>query len=129
MFSSTTVLGRLGADPERKQAKDGSSFVRFSVAYNEGKDKPTIWYPCTAGGKTGDIVSEHFHKGKMILVQGIMRSRKYTKDGEEKTFWGLSVHRVSFAGGKNDDSGTPANTGGNGGGSGSNSADMDDVPF
>ena len=40
-----TITGRVGRDAEIKDV-NGKQVISFSVASNQGKDKPPIWYKC-----------------------------------------------------------------------------------
>lgn len=115
-MNTTTVIGRLGADPEIKYGTDSRAIASFSVADDQGKDKQganrTNWFRCTAWGKTAENIGKYFHKGNMIVVFGQVLAREFTgKDGVNRTSLDLTVHGWGFAGeNKNDDQaqGAPA---------------------
>jgi len=102
------VSGRLGRDPEVKQTNDGQDWCSFSVAVNryakKGTDAEADWFNCTAFGKTAAFISQYFHKGDGITIEGHMQSSKK----EDKTFWNLIVDRPYFEhGGKKERSEDP----------------------
>ena len=41
-------------------------------------------------------------KGREILVEGRMESSKTEKDGQKRTWWGVTVETFDFCGGKSD---------------------------
>ncbi len=91
--SHTVVLGRLGKNPETRQA-GGKNVTQFSLAVNDGtKQNPhTTWFNCTAWEKTGDMIAQYASKGELLFVSGQMKSRDYTdKNGQERTVWELTV--------------------------------------
>ena len=104
--------GKITRDPELKTVGSGVECCSFTVAINRpvGKDKEPItdFIPCTAWRKTAAFVSQYFHKGDGICVEGSLQSRKFTdKDGNNRTAYDVNVDRVEFAEKKhgNDDNG------------------------
>jgi single-strand DNA-binding protein len=99
------IHGRLTRDPELKRVGDDKiPCCQFSVAVDrrgEGVD----FFNCTAWRKLGEMIDEHFHKGKEILVEGRMEAHKYEKDGETRTWWGVQVESIDFCGKKSDSDG------------------------
>ena len=47
-----TIAGRIGKDPEMRYLKDGDPVLSFSVADDQGKDKPLL------GGRAVYLASE-----------------------------------------------------------------------
>lgn len=99
MYASTTIIGRLGRDPETRSTQAGNTVTTFSVATDEWnptkKETTTQWYDCVLWGDTGKRVSESMKKGDRIMAEGRMRSRKYTPRGsdQERIVWELIVDR------------------------------------
>ena len=123
-----TIYGRLVRDPELKTSTSGTEYCNFTVAvdsYN-GKEKETDFFDCTAFGKKAAAISKFFDKGKEIRVVGSMRSKKTEKDGVKRTFWNITVDDFGFCGGRNDGSGTPAQTDAE---SGMEVVETDQLPF
>ena len=113
-MNKIVIKGRLVRDPELKTAASGAEFCKFTVAVDrrltKDKDvqKNADFFDCTAFGKTGVFISNYFTKGKEILVEGRMESNTSEKDGQKRTFWGLTVENVEFCGNKGDQSAAPA---------------------
>lgn len=91
-----TIMGRLGQDPEIKQSKSGNSFVKFSIATNDGfgDNKKTNWHNCTAFGKLADVIAQYCKKGDMVAVSGSIDYNKH----EEKIYTTIMVREFSFTG-------------------------------
>ena len=94
--------GKMTNDPELKTVGSGVECCSFRVAINRpvGKDKEPItdFIPCTAWRKTAAFVSQYFHKGDGICIEGSLQSRSYTdKDGNNRTAYDVNVDRVEFA--------------------------------
>ncbi len=75
-------MGRLTADPELRQSVNGISSCSFSVAVDRGyKDqnggRQVDFISCTAWRQTAEFISKYFSKGKMIGIEGALRTRNY----------------------------------------------------
>ena len=103
------LKGRLVRDPELKTGASGVEFCKFTVAVDRrgSKNKETDFIDCTAFGNTGVAISKYMTKGREILVEGRMESSKSEKDGQKRTFWGVTVESFWFCGGRSD-AGAPA---------------------
>ena len=106
-MNSIIIKGRLVRDPELKTGGSGVEFCKFTVAVDRRvqKDKEkrqADFFDCTAFGKTGVFVNTYFKKGREILVAGRMESSTSEKDGQKRTYWGVTVDNVEFCGSKND---------------------------
>lgn len=90
-LNQITLIGRLTGDPERQVSQGGKEFTRFSVAVNrdykdESGTAPTDFFPCVAFGKLGEIIAQYANKGRLVLVQGHLETRKVeTQNGSSKT--------------------------------------------
>lgn len=138
----TAICGRLTADPEVRQSQSGSTVCRFSVAvdraFKREGGKNADFFRCVAFGKSGDFVSQYFHKGGWIGVEGRMEQDEYTdKNGNRRESWTLTAQNVGFVGNKTD-SGNFAGQSANGVSGGSQAAqsdefavidDNEDLPF
>lgn len=75
-------MGRLTADPELRQTASGISSCNFNVAVDRGfKDqngeRQTDFIGCTAWRQTAEFICRYFSKGKMIGIEGALRTRNY----------------------------------------------------
>ena len=106
------IKGRLTRDPELKTGGSGIEFCKFTVAVDrrKGKDKEqeTDFFDCTAFGNTGVAISKYVTKGREILVDGRMESTKTEKDGQKRTWWGVTVDTFEFCGGRSESAPAPA---------------------
>lgn len=99
-MNKVTLVGRLGQDPEHKTATSGKTFVKFSLATNDGfgDNKKTNWHSCTAFGKAADIINQYVKRGSEIAVSG---SIDYNKN-EDKYYTNILVNDFTFIGGKSE---------------------------
>jgi single-strand DNA-binding protein len=95
------IQGNLGRDPESRQTTGGTAVTEFSVAVNGyRKDDPPEWFRVVCFGKTAESSQKHLSKGRPVLVQGKIRTRKWEgKDGTKKMSVELVADSVQFLGG------------------------------
>ena len=109
-MNTTTLYGRLTADPELQTASNGNEFVRFTLAVDrrlsrktreEHKDDPNFqkadFLPCVAWKGTAHLLSIHCKKGSPINVKGRLESSTYTnKQGERRYSVEVRVDEVDL---------------------------------
>ena len=110
-INKVILIGRLTADPELRQTQSGVASCRFTVAVdrkfadkNTG-EKQSDFITCVAWRQTAEFVSRYFNKGKMIALEGSLRTGKYQdKNHEDITHYTTEVYvdNVEFVGGKGD---------------------------
>lgn len=91
MLNHITIMGRLTRDPELRRTATGVAVANFTVAVDrdfpdkQSGEKETDFIECVAWRQTGEFVSKHFAKGRMIVVSGRLQIRKWTdKDGNKR---------------------------------------------
>lgn len=113
-MNKVILLGRICNDLELRQTQSGISACRFTVAVNRKfKNEHTGEYDadfitCQAWRQTAEFVSKYFSKGKMIALEGSLRTGKYQdKNHSDVTHYTTDVYvdNVEFVGGKNENGG------------------------
>lgn len=99
-ISRTVILGRITNDLELKQTPNGVSVLAFTVAVDRNsKDKQTDFISCVAWRQTAEFIAKYFGKGRMIAVEGQLRTRTYEdKNGVKHYVTEVYVDNVSFTG-------------------------------
>ena len=113
MLNSISVMGRLVRDPDLKQTPSGVDVCNFTIAcdrdYLQGDEKVADFFDVVAWRHTGKFVGTHFVKGRMIVVNGKLQSRKYTdKNGNNRTAYEIVADNAYFADSKKDGQNGPA---------------------
>ena len=100
-MNKVILLGNLTEDPEVKTHRD-NSFTIFCVAVQDGygDKKKTYFFDCIASGKTGENIAKYFEKGKPILVEGKLYTRKNDENGYKENK--ISIYSFSFINGGGD---------------------------
>lgn len=85
------LIGRLGRDPETRFTPTGSKVCSFPVAVDrrwrgaEGEPKEaTDWFNVDAWGRLGEICQEYLHKGRLVYIEGRLKTDRYEKEGETR---------------------------------------------
>lgn len=102
------LYGRLTKDPELRYSQGGTANTFTTVAVDRGLSKekrqeaeangqPTAdFIGIKAFGKTAEILSNYFHKGNRIAVEGKIATGSYEKNGQEIYTTDVIVNRVHF---------------------------------
>lgn len=82
MLNRVIIMGRLTADPELRQTPNGVSTCQITVAVDrnyssQGGERQTDFITVVAWRQTAEFISRYFAKGKMIIVEGNLRTRTY----------------------------------------------------
>lgn len=86
------LIGNLTRDPEIRQTPSGQAVCTFSIATNREwitkdnqKHSLTEYHDLVAWAKLADICSNHLVKGKLIYVEGYLKTRSWdTPEGVKK---------------------------------------------
>ncbi len=122
MLNKVIIMGRLTREPELKQTANGQSVLRFTVAvdrYSRTEEKAADFLSCVAWGQRAEFISNYFGKGRMIALEGSLRSGAYDdKNGVRHYTTDIWVDNVSFTGEPRQQGGNYQNTAPQNGGSG-----------
>lgn len=104
------IKGRLVRDPELRTTQSGISVCNATVAvdrsYKRDGEPDADFFDCVFWKQGAEFVSKYFTKGKEILVQGSMQSRKYQdKNGNNRVAWEIQNAHAEFCGSKSDNGG------------------------
>ena len=89
-YNKVILVGHVGSAPESRS----DTVATFSLATNASwknktsgeYDTRTDWHRITAFGKSAALVIKHVAKGKAVLIEGELRTDKYTTDGGEDRY-------------------------------------------
>jgi single-strand DNA-binding protein len=102
-LNKTIILGRITQDLELKQTPSGIAVLSFTVAvdrnYTKGEEKQSDFISCVAWKERAEFISRYFGKGRMIAVEGQLRTRTYEdKHGSKHYITEVYVDNASFTG-------------------------------
>lgn len=98
-------MGRLGKDPELKDAK-GVQICNFSVATSKTwkdasgeKQEKTEWHNIVCFRKTAELAGKYLTKGRQVLIDGELQTRSWEKDDGTKAYkTEIVAHNLQFVG-------------------------------
>ncbi len=155
-LNKVMIIGYTGRDAELRYTANGTALSDFSVAVSrrwrsrqtgEMEDE-TEWFNVTLFGDQAERISQYITKGKMLYVEGRLRTRNWDDDqGVRHYRTDLIANSVEFLDRRGQDGGDGDWGGGRGGGRarggddwdgggggggrarGSGVSDVDDLPF
>lgn len=106
---SVTIAGNVSQDAEVRRTPNGDAMAQWSVASNQGKDKPAIFLRCALWGKRAEsALPNYLTKGTPVTVMGLLSQNKYTdKNGQEKVSYEVKVQEIVLQGGRRKESPAP----------------------
>ena len=112
MLNHITIMGRLTRDPELRMTQSQTQVASFTLAVDrdfggrDGAERQTDFIDCVAWRQTAEFVSKYFTKGRMIVVEGSLQSRKWQdKNGQNRVSWEVQANNVYFGDSKRDNQG------------------------
>lgn len=103
-MNRVTLLGNVGKDPELKTV-GGTPLAKFSVATNERyKDRDgnrqdhTEWHNVECWGKTAEFVAQYVKKGRMVYIEGSLRTSVSGEGAAKKYFTTVRAQIVQLVG-------------------------------
>jgi len=101
------LIGRLGKDPEVRAYENNVKKASFPLATSEfRKDKEgnkielTEWHNIVCWRNLAEIAEQFLTKGKMIYVEGKIRTRTYEEHGVKKYFTEIDAGTFTMLGSK-----------------------------
>jgi single-strand DNA-binding protein len=98
------LIGNAGGDPDLRYTPTGKPYTRLTLATNERWKDPsgqpkesTEWHTVIFWGPLAETVSKYVKKGSFILVEGSLKSRKYTdKENVDRRIWEVRGNRLGL---------------------------------
>ncbi len=109
MLNRVILMGRITQDLDLRQTPSGTSVLTFNIAVDrsfvkQGEERQADFITCVAWRQQADFISRYFGKGRMIAIEGNLRSRTYDdKNGTKHYVTEVYVDNVSFTGEKRSD--------------------------
>ncbi|MBU0577637.1 single-stranded DNA-binding protein [Patescibacteria group bacterium] len=87
------LVGNLTRDPELKQTTNGQSIVTFGIATNRewvtrAEDKKSLaeYHNVAAWGRLAEICEQYLKKGKLVYIEGYLKTRSWDSPEGVKIF-------------------------------------------
>ncbi|TAM82653.1 MAG: single-stranded DNA-binding protein [Acidobacteria bacterium] len=100
------LIGRVGRDPEVRYISSGTPVASFSVATDESfkgrngeQQQHTEWHKVVAWNKLAEICGEYLTKGKLVYIEGSIRSRQWEdQSGNKRTAYEIIARNMQMLG-------------------------------
>lgn len=101
-MNSVILCGRTTTDIDLRTTTSGKSVTSFALAVDRpGTNDKTDFIPIVAWEKTAEFLNKYIGKGRKIIVEGFLSSRKYEdKNGNSRVAYEVVANRIEFADGK-----------------------------
>src|SRR5882762_5705530 len=108
-INKVILVGHLGKDPEARTLEGGVSVVSFPLATSETftkdgrKIEQTEWHNIVMWRGLADIASKYLQKGKLVYIEGKLRTRHFEdKEGHKKYTTEIVAENFTMLGRKTD---------------------------
>ena len=104
MLNRAMLIGRLGREPELHMLQSGpvcNLSVATSEYFNDKSGKPqerVEWHRVVVFGKPAEACGNYLKKGRLVFVEGRLRTREYEADGSKRYSTEIVASRVQFLG-------------------------------
>ncbi|MBI4121812.1 MAG: single-stranded DNA-binding protein [Parcubacteria group bacterium] len=83
--NSVTLIGHVTQDPVSRTFGENKMLTKFTVATNgrsRSKEKKEVvdFHPVVTFGKLADICRDYIHKGRLVYVEGKLRTNRWQDD-------------------------------------------------
>lgn len=92
-INKVILIGNLTRDPETKEVQNGQKITTFSIATNRrwvtsGSDEKTSteYHDCVAWARLAEICEKYLKKGKLVYIEGYLKTRSWTTEDGMKRF-------------------------------------------
>lgn len=87
------LIGNLTRDPEMKQTQNGQAVTTFGIATNREwtttgaeRKKSTEFHEVVAWARLAEICNQYLRKGKLVYLEGYLKTRSWESETGEKRF-------------------------------------------
>jgi single-strand DNA-binding protein len=92
-LNKVQLIGHLGKDPETRFTPKGKKVCHFTLAVNwPGATEPD-WFNIEAWEKLGEICQQYLTKGRLVYLEGRLRTDRYTDEKGETRYYTQVVAR------------------------------------
>ncbi len=107
-INKVILVGRLGNDPDNSCGSKGLAAARFDLATGDSfrvaggtwEDK-TEWHHIVVFGKTAEFCSNYLSKGRLIYLEGSMRTDQWEDaQGRKRASTEVIAHEIQMLGSK-----------------------------
>jgi len=102
-MNTVVLIGRVVAPPELRYTPSGKAVASFTLAVDRRRggganqeNKETDFIPIVAWERLGEICNEYLSKGKLVCIQGSLRTRTYEQDGQKRKAFEINASEMQM---------------------------------
>lgn len=102
MFNKIILIGNLTRDPEIRYTPAGVAVATVPIAvnsrYRQGEElkEETLFIDAIVFGKQAEVCTQYLNKGRMVLVEGRLRERRWEYEGQKKNRFEVIASNIRF---------------------------------
>jgi single-strand DNA-binding protein len=102
MFNRVILIGNLTRDPEIRYTPTGVAVATMPIAvnsrYRQGGElkEETLFIDAIVFGKQAETCTQYLNKGRMVLVEGRLRERRWEYEGQRKSKFEVIANNIRF---------------------------------
>lgn len=102
MFNRIILIGNLTRDPEIRYTPSGVAVATVPIAvnsrYRQGNEtrEETLYIDAIVFGKQAESCAQYLNKGRMVLVEGRLRERRWEYEGQRKSKFEVIAVNIRF---------------------------------
>lgn len=105
-INKVILVGRLGQDPDIRYSPNGVAIAKFSLATDErvpagegNWEDRTEWHRVVAFGKLAEVCGNYLAKGRLVFVEGSIRSNQWEDaQGQKRTSIDIIARDIQMLG-------------------------------
>lgn len=102
MFNRIILIGNLTRDPEIRYTPSGVAVATLPIAvnsrYRQGDEmrEETLFIDAVVFGKQAETCTQYLNKGRMVLVEGRLRERRWEYEGQRRNKFEVIANNIRF---------------------------------
>jgi len=82
-LNKVQLIGNLGKDPETRYTPMGKKVCHFTLAVNRRGSDEADWFNIEAWERLGEVCQQYLTKGRLIYVEGRLKTDRWQDDKGE----------------------------------------------
>lgn len=102
-LNKVMLIGHLGKEPETRFTPTGKKVCTFSLAVDHrwkaanGEAKSAAdWFIIEIWGRLGEVSQQYLHKGRLVYIEGRLRTERYEEKGEMRYSTKVVAHSMQM---------------------------------
>jgi single-strand DNA-binding protein len=102
MYNRIILIGNLTRDPEIRYTPTGVAVATVPIAvnsrYRQGEElkEETLFIDAVVFGKQAETCTQYLNKGRMVLVEGRLRERRWEYEGQKRNKFEVIASNIKF---------------------------------